>query len=189
MKWIRWFRHVWWLRIVRFVRGQSALVPSRYDAIWDTVAFPFPVPRGTERNLFRDRTGKSKIDFYCLADDEVIEATSVGVQIPITSGNVELLTVDLRKILEAGYLVLRVDGKDVVEGPLSRLGDVQLRRPGFGLPPVKPWGHIEGTITFGQRQYEEDAPSGECHKPSHLLIRVFVQGMVYREKAIRRTAP
>src|SRR5690606_38865953 len=51
----------------------------------------------------------------------------IGIQIPMSYGNVLVAPEDIKRVAENGYLVFRINRKDVAEGPLLKFPS------GYGL--------------------------------------------------------
>lgn len=97
---------------------------ARDGIIYDTVEMlAASVTEGAEYNFFRDITNKDKIDTNIttsrrLATGEKMTVKYIGVYIPQYTGDTAALYVNILKVLENGFLTMKINKQLVAEGPL-----------------------------------------------------------------------
>jgi len=96
----------------------------RDAVVYDTVEIlAAAVTEGQELNFFRDITNKDKIDTNIttsrrLATGEQMKVLWVGIYFPTFTGNTRAHYLDILRVLDNGFLELKLNKKLVAEGPL-----------------------------------------------------------------------
>jgi len=112
---------------IRLPNGQTLLIENqnvRDGILYDTVEINNgAMSEGKQYNLFRDITDKDAIDTNIttsrrLATGEKMKVLSVGVYIPNMNGNKVTSSLDFLRILENGFLEVKINKLLVAEGPL-----------------------------------------------------------------------
>ena len=105
----------------------------REDDKYDTTALVNGnVAVSHELVFFRDIEKKFKLDTNLprsrqISEGEIMALERIGIQIPLAFGNTLPAPADVKKIAENGYLVCKLSGTDVAEGPGVRFPS------GYGL--------------------------------------------------------
>lgn len=106
-----------YIKIVEWSQG------DRYDTV---VTASGAITAGTSKNFFRNLTDKEKLDGNfpsprrVLSNGEEMIVERVGVYIPTSLGNTVVLPADVKKAAEGFYLNVKLDRKEICDGPALR---------------------------------------------------------------------
>jgi hypothetical protein len=107
-------------KFIKIVEWSSG---DRYDTV---VTASGAITAGTSKNFFRTLTDKEKLDGNfpsprrLLSNGEEMIMERVGVYIPSAVGNTVSLGRDIKKAAENFYLTVKLDRKEIVDGPAIR---------------------------------------------------------------------
>ena len=103
---------------------------DRYDTV---VQASGAITAGTVLNFFRDLTNKDVNDGNfnsakkLMSNGEEMVLERIGVDVPMCVGNTLVTPADIKRVAFNGYLLLKIDRRDVAEGPLHKFPS------GYGL--------------------------------------------------------
>lgn len=113
--------------IMRDENGQEQKVAfrnKREDYIYDVVRLPVgAIGAGTRLELFRDVQNKFEVDMNIGASRKLragtwFEARYAGVYFPLAQGNTITVLDDVKKVMDAGFITVQVNGVDLIRGKI-----------------------------------------------------------------------
>jgi len=185
------------------------IVDWREDDKYDTIYLPpGPISPGTAKSFFRDLEGKELIDTNFstprrLPAGEEMILDRIGIQIPMSFGNVLVPPEDIKRVAENGYLVFKINRKDVAEGPLLKFpsgyglsGMTNLENDGVlsvGVPSTAAAAklvreqsltsdhEVEGVVQFFDRHWLSRGPINGFGPPAlktGVIVRLLLHGLI-----------